>query len=71
MLGLERMCTVVTESAHAVVSVPAPIRVWPSCESRWGVFSWGGRLLDRISWKIVGWEEVWWEVFFPLIMPSI
>jgi hypothetical protein len=42
-----------TESIRAVVSPPAPMRMFPSSARRSSVFSCGGRLLSRSVWKIV------------------
>lgn len=45
-----------TSSVQAVVRVPAIINTWASSARRVTLRSLGGSLLDRIEWKIVGWE---------------
>jgi hypothetical protein len=52
-----------TESAHAVVRVPAITVTWPSCHRRVEVFSSGGSLLFKISWKIVSCETFRWPSY--------
>lgn len=60
-----------TDNAQAVVKVPAMTVTWPSCQSRVEVFSSGGSLLFKISWKIVLCETFRWPSYVAVWMVSI
>lgn len=66
--GFWRRWNCMTDSAHAVVSVPAMAIFWDSSRSRSGRFSISGRLLSRISSKTV-WLSLpsWWRWTTPWI----
>jgi len=61
--GTVKRWYVITDSAQAVVRVPAMTVTWPSCQSLVAVFSSGGSLLFKISWKIVSCETFKWPSY--------
>jgi hypothetical protein len=68
---LFRRWKTVTGRVQPVVTVPALTTVAPSSARREVPFSEGGRVLLRMSWKMVEWETVLWDVFRPVRMFSI